>query len=194
MAATNKPLVESIAFKMKGFAQDLYKGISQPNIDKTIKTLNKQVQQVTGQVLDQKSEDLIKKTVEKQLENSEASIGYKMGNFLSDGIRKSVEDYKEAKLNYQTALKTFEQNGKAGKYTTDEALKKAKENLFDQRPSVINSLKMGHTVVEGGERFLNPKAVAGTAMAVGIAGRVATGGGLYRDQYGNFNAPGIPFI
>lgn len=38
------------------------------------------------------------------------------------------------------------------------------------------------------------KKVAGTAATVGIAGRVATGGGLYRDRYGKVNIPGLPFI
>lgn len=36
--------------------------------------------------------------------------------------------------------------------------------------------------------------VAGTAATIGVAGRIATGGGLYRDRYGNVNIPGLPFI
>lgn len=36
--------------------------------------------------------------------------------------------------------------------------------------------------------------VAGTGAALGVAGRVVTGGGLYKDQYGRTNLPGIPFI
>ena len=36
--------------------------------------------------------------------------------------------------------------------------------------------------------------VAGTAVTAGVAGRVATGGGIYRDRYGNVNVPGVPFI
>lgn len=194
MAAPNKPIIESIAFTMKGFAEDLYKGIAQPTVGRSIKNLNKQVKQVTGEVLDKKTKQLMVDAGKVAKENSEATLGYKFGNFLSGGIRESARDYKVSKLKYQKALNVFEQDKKAGKFATEEALNKAKENLFEQRPSVINSLKIGHTVEEGGERFLNPKAVAGTAMAVGIAGRVATGGGLYRDQYGNFNVPGIPFI
>lgn len=194
MATPNKPIMESIAVKTKGFAEDVYRGIAKPTVGRSIKNLNKQVEQVTGEVLDKKTKKLMVDAGKVAKKNSEASIGYKFGNFLSDGIRKSTEDYKKTKSNYQKALNIFNQDKKAGKYTTDEALKKAKEDLFKQRPSVIDSLKMGHTVEEGGERFLNPKAVAGTAMAVGITGRVITGGGLYRDQYGNFNAPGIPFI
>lgn len=36
--------------------------------------------------------------------------------------------------------------------------------------------------------------VAGTVATVGVTGRVVTGGGLYRDRYGNINVPGVPFI
>lgn len=180
MATTNKPLMESVAFKMKGFAEDLYKGISKPKINKTIRSFNKQVEIVTGEVLDQKSVNLIRKTAREQLKNSEASIGYKMGDFLSDGIRKSAKDYNKAK----TVFANKRAEGLTG------------EELAKYRPSVVTAIKNGHSVFDEdiGERYLNPKAVAGTAMAVGIAGRVATGGGLYRDQYGNFNVPGIPFI
>lgn len=45
-----------------------------------------------------------------------------------------------------------------------------------------------------GTQQLDMKKVAGTAATIGVAGRVATGGGLYRDRYGNVNVPGLPFI
>ena len=41
---------------------------------------------------------------------------------------------------------------------------------------------------------LNYKAIAGTYIGASLAGRVATGGGLYRDSTGNVNVPGVPFI
>lgn len=41
---------------------------------------------------------------------------------------------------------------------------------------------------------LSKSKIAGTAATVGVAGRVASGGGLYRDRYGNVNVPGVPFI
>lgn len=56
--------------------------------------------------------------------------------------------------------------------------------------SVMNSIKAGH-MTNGN---LDMKKVAGTAATVGVAGRIATGGGLYRDRYGNVNVPGLPFI
>ena len=56
--------------------------------------------------------------------------------------------------------------------------------------SVMKSIKAGH-MTNGN---LDMKKVAGTAATVGVAGRVVTGGGLYRDRYGNVNIPGLPFI
>ena len=40
----------------------------------------------------------------------------------------------------------------------------------------------------------NYNRVAGAAFTAGVAGRVVSGGGLYKDRYGNRNLPGIPFI
>lgn len=54
----------------------------------------------------------------------------------------------------------------------------------------------GKQVFEGGvaKTRISKSKVAGTVATVGVAGRVATGGGLYRDRYGNINVPGVPFI
>ena len=41
---------------------------------------------------------------------------------------------------------------------------------------------------------LNTRAVAGTAVSAGMATRIASGGGLYKDRNGNTNIPGIPFL
>ena len=60
--------------------------------------------------------------------------------------------------------------------------------------SIMNSVKAGHMKTVNGQNVLDMKKVAGTAATIGVAGRVATGGGLYRDRYGNVNVPGLPFI
>jgi hypothetical protein len=41
---------------------------------------------------------------------------------------------------------------------------------------------------------LNTARVAGGIATAGVAARVATGGGLYKDRYGNNNLIGVPFI
>ncbi|MGL5764618.1 MAG: hypothetical protein ACRCX8_03145, partial [Sarcina sp.] len=61
--------------------------------------------------------------------------------------------------------------------------------------SVFKSIKQGHMKKgANGQMEYNAGKIAGTVATVGVAGRIATGGGLYRDQYGNVNLPGIPFI
>ena len=54
----------------------------------------------------------------------------------------------------------------------------------------MGAIKKGHMT---GDK-VDMKKVAGTYVAASVAGRVATGGGLYRDKDGNVNLPGIPFI
>lgn len=64
--------------------------------------------------------------------------------------------------------------------------------------NALEAIKQGHMVNKtiNGQTVsqLSMGKVAGTAATVGVAGRVATGGGLYRDRYGNINVPGLPFI
>lgn len=61
------------------------------------------------------------------------------------------------------------------------------KNVFDAN---------GKQVFENGiaKTRISKSKVAGTAFTVGVAGRAVTGGGLYRDRYGNINVPGVPFI
>ena len=56
--------------------------------------------------------------------------------------------------------------------------------------SIMAAHSKGGDIANG----IDMKKVAGTAATIGVAGRVATGGGLYRDRYGNVNVPGLPFI
>lgn len=67
-----------------------------------------------------------------------------------------------------------------------------------QKNGLMKSLQMGHSTTKmvNGKQVtgLSAKKVAGTAVGVGVAGRAVTGGGLYRDRYGNVNVPGIPFV
>lgn len=55
---------------------------------------------------------------------------------------------------------------------------------------IKQAIRTGHMT----NNQLDYKKVAGTAATIGVAGRVASGGGLYRDRYGNVNVPGLPFI
>ena len=57
--------------------------------------------------------------------------------------------------------------------------------------SAIEGFKRAHTNADGS---VNWGRAAGTFAAVNVAGRVVTGGGLYKDRNGNTNIPGIPFL
>ena len=59
---------------------------------------------------------------------------------------------------------------------------------------IKTALNSGFTKKVGGESQVNLGRVAGAAFGASVAGRVATGGGLYRDRYGRVNVPGVPFI
>ena len=54
-----------------------------------------------------------------------------------------------------------------------------------------NSLQSAHKNTDGSLRW---DRIAGTYAAAAIGSRVLSGGGLYKDKYGNTNLPGIPFI
>ena len=58
-----------------------------------------------------------------------------------------------------------------------------------------NALKAGFTKTGAdGKMQVRAGRVAGAVVTAGVAGRVASGGGLYRDRYGRVNVPGVPFI
>ena len=57
-----------------------------------------------------------------------------------------------------------------------------------------NALKAGFTKQVNGQTQIRAGRVAGAMIAAGTVGRVASGGGLYRDRYGRVNVPGVPFI
>ena len=56
------------------------------------------------------------------------------------------------------------------------------------------AISNAYHVGEGEARKLNYKAIAGTYIGAAAAGRVITGGGLYRNSSGNADVAGVPFI
>ena len=54
-----------------------------------------------------------------------------------------------------------------------------------------NALESAHTNDDGSLRWGR---IAGTYAAAAVGSRVISGGGLYKDRYGNSNIPGVPFI
>lgn len=66
--------------------------------------------------------------------------------------------------------------------------------VFKSTGDLGKSLQAGFTKKGVDGRTANVGRIAGAYFGAGVAGRVATGGGLYRDRYGRVNVPGVPFI
>lgn len=174
--AGRKKVADSIAVKMKGFAQNVFAGMSVKTTDDIVKNLEKQglkAEQIYGS-------KNTKKAMEAALNHTKETFGYQVGDFIGGGIRETMKDYNKAKEAYAK---------KAANGLKGEALEK-------YNPSLMTAIKKGHSKFDkDGKRLgYDMKAVAGTAVAGSMAGRVVTGGGLYRDRYGNVNVPGVPFI
>lgn len=58
--------------------------------------------------------------------------------------------------------------------------------------SIVKAIKQGHKKADG--KGYDMGKIAGTTFSLGVAGRIASGGGLYKDKYGNTNLPGVPFV
>lgn len=107
-----------------------------------------------------------KDTVKNLNKNSKAfKAGKQTANFLGGGIKNTVKNMSEA----------------GGKQSFKTAVKNAHSHMVKDAN--------GKMVKE-----LSGKKIAGTAIGVSMAGRVITGGGLYKDKNGNTNIPGLPFI
>lgn len=117
-----------------------------------------------------------KKTLKYTTREVRQSKAFKTGkgtaNFLGGGVKNTIRNMGEAKgkQSFGTALKNAHMSP-----VRDAAGKIIKEN---------GKVKMNY----------DAKKIAGTAIGVSMAGRVVTGGGLYKDSNGNFNIPGLPFI
>ena len=66
---------------------------------------------------------------------------------------------------------------------------------YKKKGDINTALKAGFTKkAADGTSKVRMDRVAGAAVSDSAVGRVATGGGLYRDRYGRTNIPGLPFI
>lgn len=109
------------------------------------------------------------KVIGRQLAKND--LGYRVGDAIGGGLRDTMRS-KKAGHNLKTALS-------AG---------------FTKMEGGTMAQVGGQTVRVGGKRTLRADRVAGAAFGAAVVGRVASGGGLYRDRYGRVNVPGVPFI
>lgn len=127
----------------------------------------------------------------------------------SNNARRKMAKVGATRLLVEGATKSKKQALRAGYKAVDEIMQKDSYKLgaavgnakvfrgiadsFKQRElgaSAFDAIRKGHMI----NGHMSATKIAGTAATIGVAGRVVTGGGLYRDRYGNFNLPGVPFI
>lgn len=113
----------------------------------------------------------------------------KLSKKILDGMNNFVN---ATQWNGDAILKSNEPIKKIGKFIMGETDTGIRGTLgaMSKGESFGAAVKSAHTTKDG----LNYKAIAGTYVGASLAGRVATGGGIYRDSTGKVNAPGIPFI
>lgn len=119
-----------------------------------------------------------KESMEQLNKNSGAfKAGKQATNFLAGGIKDTVTNMSKKGgkgMGFKEAVK-------AAHSTTTK--------ITDAKMAKELGVKVGSNVTK-----LSGKKIAGTAIGIGLAGRVVTGGGIYRDQHGKANLPGVPFI
>lgn len=115
----------------------------------------------------------LKMTMSNEITKSKSfKAGAKAGNFLFGGVVDTV-----------------------GNMTKKEGAMGLTESIKRAHMSKITDPKMAKELGKKvGDYRVDPKKIAGTTIGISMAGRLATGGGLYRDRNGNFNIPGVPFI
>lgn len=120
-----------------------------------------------------------------------SKAGMKALNKTSQQAAKQVLESTTGKAGQKFATGALNNTMTTGIASTIKNLDASKGVTFKQAFKSAHSI--ADSTVEGGTRMSKRK-LAGTAASAGIAGRVASGGGLYRDRYGNVNVPGLPFI
>ena len=76
-----------------------------------------------------------------------------------------------------------------GRVLNNEGFGKAIHNTFAK--AAVEGTKYGD---EGYKAVWNNKKIAGSFLGTAAVGRIATGGGVYKDGNGNTNLVGVPFV
>lgn len=165
-------LGKQIAQEMAGFAKNVYRGA------------------VYGT---KKADDTVVKAMAKS--NTSKNLKYTKGQRSINGAPRKI-----SKTDVKSNLRPLPQTtrgesvgGQIGDFVGSGARESvnAYKKMKPNEKSLKKAVQQGHKKADGS---YDMKKIAGTAVGVGVAGRIATGGGLYRDRYGNVNVPGVPFI
>ena len=109
-----------------------------------------------------------------------------MPGFIDDGIALAKQAMSK-NLHSNDAINRIDKNNPAG------FLGGIPGTVINMRKgdNFSTAIKDAHTGANGN---LNHAAIAGSFITAGAAYRVASGGGVYKDQNGNTNMVGVPFI
>ena len=185
-------LGRQIAMGAKNVATDFYNGAVK-GVKKADFTVNKVIKKnnMPANLNNAASKKAMVNTLKNQLPNKTNKELAGKGIRLKPDTSTKLDNAKyKAKMTYNN--KSI--GAKAGNFIgsgTRSSIDIYKQMGKDEK-SVFKAIQQGHKKADGSGYDM--KKIAGTAVGVGVAGRIATGGGLYRDKYGNVNVPGVPFI
>lgn len=121
------------------------------------------------------------------------------GQDIAGKVLKGLNSFADnVQWNGKSILRSNEAINKVGKFVMGEADTGIRGTLgaLSEGKGIGDALKSAYGT--GGElkgiKDLNWKAAAGTYVGAAAAGRILTGGGIYRDSTGNVNVPVVPFI
>ena len=114
---------------------------------------------------------------------------------LTGKILKGINDFADnLQWKGDSILRSNNPINKIGKFMIGEAdtgIRGTINAMTKDNKKFTDAVKGAYTHANGN---VNWKAVTGTYVGAAAAGRVISGGGLYRDSTGNVNAPIVPFI
>ena len=115
-------------------------------------------------------------------------------NNIGGNTQSNKNTFEEAKVHFDKAKerinRTFEKVPESVKDTFIGGISDSYNN-YQSGMGIMESISKAHQNEDGS---FNARRIGGTFMTVSAAARVASGGGVYKDRYGNPNLIGVPFI
>ena len=185
-----------LANAMKGFASDVYTGMTKgASTASKMKNVTRLTSNMTA--AQRKTATQAVKKMPKALKNSGDVVYAGLGKQISKASGQAMSTA-QAKQVFKGNVK-FRLNGAPSTATKiGDALGGGYRDMYKGMKAsnsaglgkVKDGLKAGFTT----DGKINGARVAGGFVAASAAARVATGGGIYKDRYGNTNLIGVPFI
>lgn len=206
---SKKTTVNSIAHTVKQVGLDVMDGV-RGNYRGYTKRLGEQV--LKSNMSEAQLKDAAKNGMSRYMKNAKSKglIENTIKGKIGEGATKAVEDKvkkagtkvaKKARAEWGTSaadmmLGTVHAKGNKAFMIGDAIGGGVRDTMrsLKHNKDIGTALKAGFTHKVDGETKVRMGRVAGAAFGASVAGRVATGGGLYRDRYGRVNVPGVPFI